>query len=252
MNTQPTGDWELLRQLEMARRMNEEPEPGAFVPITGALAPHQLINQTSGETEIYTPPEIVSRWQEVLGIIDLDPASSDVANRTIGARQIYTEPEFAYTGGWCANGLPIRKYANWGGLSHEWHGHTVINPPFGTPECACKDKCTKKRCRARGWHTATDLPGMPHWVNHFIGEYCAGRLTEGMILTFASTSEGWFQPLLQYVQCFPAKRTNYVLPDGTPYRGVTKGSCITYVGPNVEKFAQVFGSLGVVKVPFRG
>lgn len=213
------------------------------------INPAIYINQTSLNTEIYTPPEIVNGWQEVLGEIDLDPASSEVANWLIRAKTIYTEPAFNVVGE--IGGLPIRHYVDWGGLAKQWHGKTTLNPPFGTPEAACKAGCAKKGCVKRGWHTATDLPGMPHWVNHFVGEHLLGRLTEGIFLCFAATSEGWFQPLLHYPQCFFDGRTNYMLPDGTRYQGATKGSVCTYVGPNVKRFAEVFGKLGTIKVEYR-
>ncbi len=221
---------------------------------------HRLINADSGNVEIYTPPDIVEAWREVLGTIDLDPASSLVANRLIKATTIYTEPAFEVVGemrGFETDfgddpsaTLPLRRYVDWGGLAHEWHGTCCLNPPFGSPEAACRSDCRKKGCAKRGWHTATDLPGMNHWVDHFIGEHRAGRLTEGCMICFAATSEGWFQPLMHYPQCYPRKRTNYRLPDGTIYKGVTKGSVITYVGPNVKRFAEVFRRFGTIKVEY--
>ncbi len=216
-----------------------------------ALESHQLINQSSGNVEIYTPPEIVTAWREVLGEIDLDPASSTQANKSIGAKVIYTEPLFDMTGGWCADGLPIRRYRDWGGLAKPWCGRVVSNPPFGSPEKACNDGCTKKGCTKRGWHTATDLPGMTHWVNKMVLEWKEKRMIEGMMICFAATSEQWFQPLLKQPQCFLDGRTNYMLPDGTRYKGATKGSVVTYFGSNVDHFAEVFEPLGVVKVPYR-
>ncbi len=221
------------------------------------LASHLLVNASSGNVEIYTPPDIVAGWQEVLGEIDLDPASSEVANRSIRAKQIYTEPAFEVIGEMTvqpnegySHTLPIRRYVDWGGLSKPWCGKVSLNPPFGSPENACKPGCAKKGCVKRGYHVSTDQPGMNHWVNHFISEHVAGRLTEGIFLCFAATSENWFQPLTHYPVCFPRKRTNYVLPDGTIYRGVTKGSCLHYVGPNVDRFARVFREMGTVKVPY--
>ena len=71
-------------------------------------------------------------------------------------------------------------------------------------------------------------------------------------ITFAATSEKWFRPLLLRPQCFLFPRTQYLLPDGSVKRGVTKGSCVTYFGPNVEAFAREFSSLGEVKVPYQG
>ena len=41
---------------------------------------------------------------------------------------------------------------------------------------------------------------------------------------------------------------NYYLPDGSVKKDVTKGSVVTYFGEDVERFAEAFASLGVVKV----
>lgn len=215
-----------------------------------SLQSHQLINQTSGEVEIYTPPDILDLVRTVFGgTIDLDPASCEDANRHVGARAFYGESAYDVVGQ-AADGLPIRRYENWGGLSQTWEGKVWMNPPFGQPDSACKVGCTKKRCVKRGWHTATALPGMVDWVDRLVFSYRDGGVTEALCITFAATSEGWFQPLLVYPQCFPRKRTNYRLPDGSVYQGVTKGSCITYLGANVDRFAEVFSDLGTVKIAY--
>ena len=52
----------------------------------------QLINQTSGNTEYYSPIDIVDAARYVMGGIDLDPASSALANARIGATHYFTEP----------------------------------------------------------------------------------------------------------------------------------------------------------------
>lgn len=58
----------------------------------------QLINQTSGTTEYYTPLNIIEAAKKVMHGIDLDPASSHVANERIGAITFYRE---------CDNGLAL-------------------------------------------------------------------------------------------------------------------------------------------------
>jgi hypothetical protein len=67
-------------------------------------------------------------------------------------------------------------------------------------------------------------------------------------ITYACTSEKWFQPLLQKPQCFLSPRTNYYLPDGSVKKGVTKGSVVTNFGADVSRFREAFASLGVVKI----
>jgi len=45
--------------------------------------------QGTGENEWYTPAEIIDGVRAVMGIIDLDPASSEHAQRTVQARQFF-------------------------------------------------------------------------------------------------------------------------------------------------------------------
>lgn len=75
-----------------------------------------------------------------------------------------------------------------------------------------------------------------------------GRTIAACCITFASTSEKWFRPLLAFPQCFIHGRTNYRLPDGTIKKGATKGSVVTYLGPEVQRFAAEFRTLGTVKI----
>lgn len=71
----------------------------------------QLINQTSGKVEYYTPQEIIEAARGTLGEIDLDPASSLMANKRVKANEIFTK--------------------NDDGLSRQWYGNVWMNHPFG-------------------------------------------------------------------------------------------------------------------------
>lgn len=165
----------------------------------------QLINQTSGIVEYYTPAVIVEAARAVMGSIDLDPASSLAANVRVKAATIYTADD--------------------DGLAYQWIGRVWMNHPFG-----------------RGLNEP--------WVSKLVAEYQTGHVTQACCITYACTSEAWFRPLLQYPICFVSKRVNYLLPDGTTAVGVTKGSCVAYLGGNVDKFAAVFGQLGSVMIPY--
>lgn len=108
------------------------------------------------------------------------------------------------------------------GLMQEWRGRVWMNHPFGR---------------------LTNKP----WVAKLAAEYASGRVTEAVCITFAATSEKWFQPLIKQPQCYLAPRTNYCLPNGKLKRGVTKGSVVTYFGHNVLKFATEFRPFGTIK-----
>lgn len=194
-----------------------------------AMESHQLINQDSGITEYYTPSNILDAARMTLGGFDLDPASSPTANRQVQAARIFTTEE--------------------DGLSQMWVGKVWLNWPFGKPENACVSGCTKEICRKRGYHLNRRKPGNADWVNKLVSEYQAGRVVAALCICFAATSEGWFRPLLRQPQCFLYGRTNFILPDGGVLRGVTKGSCITFFGPDTARFAECFRHLGEIKVP---
>jgi hypothetical protein len=164
----------------------------------------QLINQDSGNTEYYTPMDIVDMAREVMGGIDLDPFSSEQANERVKAKKYYTIED---------DGL----------LNRIWEGRLWINHPFGR-------KMNKQV------------------IEKLVRQYEMGYISQACCITFAATSEKWFRPLLQYPQCFIHGRTNYYLPDGTIKKGVTKGSVVTYLGDNVEKFKEVFSEIGTVKI----
>jgi hypothetical protein len=112
------------------------------------------------------------------------------------------------------------------GLSNHWYGRVWMNHPFS---------------RA----------GNASWINKLICEYSAGRVSAACCITYAATSEKWFQPLLAFPQCFLSPRTNYYLPDGSLKRGVTKGSVVTYLGTRVNSFAREFEALGSIKIECR-
>lgn len=205
----------------------------------------QLINQDSGDYEYYTPIEIVEAAREVMGGITLDPASSIIANERIKAKWFYSAViRVADVLEW--QDLPALVKIE-GGLDFEWYANVWMNHPFARPESPCKLNCIKKICRKRGYHTKITLPGNKDWINHLMVEHFKGNIIQSCNITYAATSETWFRPLLGYIQCFLSPRTNYYLPGGAKKKGVTKGSVVTYMGPNILRFRQVFSELGAVK-----
>jgi len=123
-----------------------------------------------------------------------------------------------------------------------------MNHPFGRPEKACEAPCAN-RGKTHVCHDY-DLYGNATWVNKLAREYYEGRTVEACNITYAATSEAWFQPLAKRPQCFLVPRTNYRLPDGTIKKGVSKGSVVTYFGNNIDAFAREYSAFGVVKVAY--
>lgn len=165
----------------------------------------QLINADSGNYEYYTPQDIVERARLTMGEINLDPFSSEIANKSVKADTIFTKDEDGFT--------------------MNWYGNVWVNHPFSREN-------------------------NPKIFNKAIKEYELGNADQICLITYASTSEGWFRKSLDFPQCYLYKRTNYLLPDGTVKRGVTKGSVVTYIGENVESFYRNFKEIGKVKVAY--
>jgi hypothetical protein len=186
-----------------------------------------LINQTSGEVEYYTDPKIIAAAKEVFGgVISLDPASSAAANANIGALRYFGK--------------------ELDGITQPWQSETLwLNHPFGRAEEPCKPDCEKDHV-----HHDFRCYGNAAWITKLETEFDLGRFSEGLSITYAATSETWFQPLMRRPQCFLAPRTNYYLPNGEVKRGVTKGSAVTYYGNDVPKFAMAFKRFGEIKVRY--
>lgn len=195
-----------------------------------------LVNQSSGDVEYYTPPLWVGLARQLMGAIDLDPASNPIANQTVQAARYYTQVD--------------------DGLRHTWAGRVWMNHPFHRGEKACpakRSQCKKKTCKPgknrRGHHIDADIPGNAVWINKLVSDYRAGHITEAVIICFNSTSETWFWPLLDFPQFHPKGRVHYTKPDGSKADSCTKGSVITYLGPNASQFAAIFSAYGKVMFP---
>jgi len=189
----------------------------------------QLCNQTSFKVELYTPSELLIAARNVLGTIDLDPASSRKANQNVKAARIYTEKT--------------------DGLTKVWKGSVWMNHPWGAKENACKSSCDKKVCGSRGYHLIKTLPGNAAWINKLIHHYEKGDVTQALCITYASTGEGWFKPLKNYPICFLHGRTSFYTKAGKKLDQNTKGCAITYFGNNLEAFVKYFTPYGRVMVP---
>ena len=107
-------------------------------------------------------------------------------------------------------------------LARHWWGKVWMNHPYG------KDNS--------------------FWIEKLINEYEKGKVEQAICITWASVGSAWFENLLKYPQCFLKKRVNFIGLDGKPKTSPTKGSVVTYFGPNPNLFQLNFIEIGAVKV----
>lgn len=175
-----------------------------------AQANHQLINQ-SDNNEWYTPARYIKSVHEVLGQVDVDPASNEYANRIIQAKTFYTIDN--------------------DGFAQEWPGKVFMNPPYG------RDDAGNDSNQAR-------------WSRRLIEQYKAGIVTEAILLVNAVPGNRWFAPLWEFPICFVDHRIRFYSRDveaGQP----THSNAFVYMGPNVDRFAAAFSKHGVIAVQYK-
>ena len=98
-------------QQEAIAAIAEHHEPAKEVMREAVKKAHVANN--SGNNEWYTPADYIALARAVMGGIDTDPATSEIANRTVQAAQIFTAED--------------------NGLTKQWSGRVWCNPPYAQP-----------------------------------------------------------------------------------------------------------------------
>lgn len=205
---------------------------------------HEHLNET---VEHGTPFDIVNAVWEVLGTIDLDPASCARANAFIEAAAYYDQITNGY--------------------NKEWFGNVFLNPPGGTCELETGRmvfKKTKKResCSVTG--ACGIAPGHKHknvgssataWWRKLLREFQEGRVHAAIFLGFSleilqttQVEEGILSPL-DFSLCIPRTRLDFIRLEeakiavgGAP----PHASFLCYLGAENELFKRVFSRFGKV------
>jgi len=123
VSRQRLSEWRAVRDAgedvveeTLAVALSEGRAPTKTEIVEAAKGVHNHRAQGTGENEWYTPRVYIEAARDVMGAINLDPASSQIANQIVGAEQFYTLQD--------------------DGLVRNWFGNVWLNPPYAQPYIA--------------------------------------------------------------------------------------------------------------------
>jgi DNA N-6-adenine-methyltransferase (Dam) len=171
--------------------------------------------------EWYTPAKYIEAAREVMGTIDLDPASCAMANETVRASRYYSREE--------------------NGLERPWYGNVWLNPPYAQDNSQPNGKKS----------------GIRKWVENLIEQFNDGDINQAIALLTTQTNTTWFELLWGYPICFTRKNIRFYTPFGrnasrNPDKATWKtdahtfGTIFVYLGPNEQHFINIFSQFGTI------
>lgn len=171
-------------------------------------------NTYKTSVEWYTPARYINLVRKVLGGIDLDPASCEIANSIVQATTFYTFEQ---------NGLHL-----------PWFGRVFLNPPYGkTGNDSHQEKFTGRLIHE-------------YRAGHVKSAICLTSATD--------TSTTWYHRLMDYPHCITDHRIKFWYYAEGYFKNHDRsmgGSLFTYFGDNQRLFFNVFEEIGSCMYPRR-
>lgn len=186
------------------------------------MTDHQSIH-SSVSNEWFTPATYIEAARQVMGSIDLDPASCLEANQIVDAHEFYTEET--------------------NGLIRVWHGNVFLNPPYGkVPTTVSVNK--------KGMITTkvVQKSNQAIWTEKLLTEWYAHRIKSAILLVNAVPDREWFQPLWDDDRpiCFTSSRIKFIAAGSGKKNQPTHGNAFVYFGPRENMFVERFYQFGVI------
>lgn len=166
--------------------------------------------QPRNSNEYYTPPRFLTAARTVMGTIDLDPASSHVANRTVRAAKYYTH---------------IHKGES---TVNPWFGNVWCNPPYGEEQIPFVNRAIAEYKSGGIRQAILCLNGNAAFTSN---------------KWFAPL---WDYTLCIPTGRVPFIGGPHSKQEDDPNNRPSNATVFVYIGPHNDRFAQVFGEFGPV------
>jgi len=216
------------------------------------------IQHSSESAEHYTPVRIVDPSRELMGGIDLDPASNGAANKYIRAIKFYTKRRSGLTKQWYG-----RVFLNPPGGLCDAEGRTVINAKAGRPSCRDSGACGLPPGHTHQGVTSS----AKFWWNKLVQEYVSGRVEQAVFVGFSleilqSTQVPYDNRAvlpLHFPCCYPSERVRFLQEqEGQLVEGdqPTHANVLVYLphkwnADEKKRFEYLFSGIGQVVWPSR-
>ena len=193
----------------VARDVQRAVDELQFYETTNASQPVAVTVFSSESNEYYTPVKYIEAARELMGGIDVDPASCEAAQRTIKADSYYTEDD--------------------DGLSKGWSGRVWLNPPYGKI----------------GNESSQGYWGQQLLSRFKTGEVSEGVLLVRAGVGYEWFEKLWdVLPV-----CFVRERLSFIREDGNDDGQSKQGTALFYIGNNVKGFIDIFHKFGRIILP---
>ena len=166
----------------------------------------QITTYSHQSLEYYTPKWVIDAAREVMGWIDLDPASCKEAQENVQAVLYYTIVD--------------------DGLSRDWYGKVWMNPPYSK---------TDGRSNQDIW--------TEHLISEYENSNVTEAIFLVKAALGYKWFESLFE---RFPVCFLRERLSFILDDGNDDGQSKQGTAIFYLGDNFDKFYAVFRKYGRV------
>lgn len=164
-------------------------------------------------TDYYTPESYVDAAREVMGGIDLDPASDPIPQRWIKAKKYFAPKD--------------------DGLTKFWEGRVWLNPPY-----------------SKGYKNRSN---QQIWSSRLIDFFNEGSVTQAVLLVKAALGYKWFERIFpRYPVCLTEKRIRFLTADGQ-MPPAKQANAFFYLGPEDKwpVFKRTFEQFGRILMPDR-
>lgn len=177
-----------------------------------ANQPTAITTFTQVNDQYFTPEHLIRAVKQVLGTIELDPASCKLANRTVQAKEIYTASD--------------------NGLERMWFGKVFCNPPSKAGDPTAKPHLWAKRM-ALEYETQGITEGL-------------------LLVKSVLGYKWYEQLYQDYWVCHLRERPEFIVPRDCQLVTIgkaKKGCSMFYFGKNVKRFYTVFKEYGKIVPP---